>query len=138
MNKVVDARPMLTMYLGVVLVLVATLVLWSKSSDEGLSLFISVKKQHVQQGVEFKLTEYLQRCVSNLACVGAYVGAGWRVASPLERSTTVTLVLGLILTMVGRYWNPALQASNKTQANGMDQNALPAKSAMKPGRFPWA
>jgi hypothetical protein len=48
------------------------------------------------------------------------------------------LAVGLLFLVVGRLWNPALQASNRTQSRGFDMNALPARAASKPGWWPWA
>lgn len=139
MQKLLDARPMITMYFGVLLVLVSSLVLWNKNTDAIVGLFTAIKHQHLARGLAFELGDYAGRCASDLNCITAYLTVGWQESSPLERSAVVSLGLGLMFTLIGRYWNPALQSSNKTQATGMDQNALPAQSAGKPGSWlPWA
>lgn len=138
MYKMVDARPIITTYLGVILVLASSGVLWLRQIDAGERLLGAVRQQHVARGVAFRLDNYLGRCANDLGCVSAYALEGWRVASPLERSSAAGLVVGVLFLIVGKVWNPALQASNRTQARGFDMNALPARAASKPGWWPWA
>jgi hypothetical protein len=137
MHKVLDARPLVTTYLGVVLVLASSGVLWLRQTDAGEKLLSAVKQQHAARGVPFRVDAYLGRCATDLRCLGAYAAEGWRVATPLERSSVAGLTVGVIFLIVGKYWNPALQASNRTQAKGLDMNALPARAASKPGWLPW-
>ena len=135
MQKILDARPMMTMYFGVMLVLVGVLVLWNRETEAASNLLLEVRHQHALKQLPFEFGNYTQRCVSDVVCIQAYVTEGWRKATSLERSCVVALLVGFVLTLIGRYWNPAMFANTKTQSMGMSQNSLPAQSAKKPGSW---